>query len=733
MSSRKLADGSTRKRPIIGGGGFTPPDNVEELAEAKLKSSGITLDDARRAGIEWHNVEQTRRVTPTAWPLPSLFIPYFQPSTERLPLSVIPGAMPFYRIRALREPVPAQKDFPKYLQSNDSGCRAYFPATTEWNAVIHNVLEDVVFVEGELKALKASLEGFHAIGLGGVNSFISNLSGKKDLLPELGVFNWAHRRASIVFDNDHMASAKTIKNVNDAADMLADLLMTRGVSVYRVHLPEIEGKPKTGLDDFLVEYGGDAFQKLLETAEQFYAPPVTENALAAAFVKRNQDRLRYCQTTERWYVWTGYAWRPDKAKLVFGEIGDLCREVARRPGISKGTRTSLESSKTSAGVERFARSHAQMSVTSGIWDANDWLLGTPGGTVDLRTGKLSPPNPDDYITKLAAVAPSLKAECPLWRKFLDEITQRNRGLIRLFQQWGGCSLTGDTGVQSFLFIYGPGGNGKGVLVRTESWILGDYAKTATMTLFTSSPYDKHTTDLAMLEGARMVTASETQRGRKWDEQLLKQVTGGDEITAHYMHKDNTTFTPKFKPTITGNHKPVIETVDDAMKRRTIIVPITWQPPDGVKDLDLEKKLRAEAPGILRWLIEGCVDWQKNGLVKPKIVLDETAEYFEAADTFGQWIRECCVLDPKSRDEPASLLANHNQWLEANGMRAVDRTRFKAAVERQVGLQYKTVTGKQFVRGLRRLNPSREFKDDDGVAHGWDSPAGKRRMFEDKKS
>jgi putative DNA primase/helicase len=716
LTSRKLADSSTRKRPspILDGGGFTTPDNVEELAAAKLALSGITLDDARRAGIEWHGAARTVSVTPTAWPLPSLYIPYFQPSSERLPLSAIPGALPFYRIRTLREPVPARKDFPKYLQSTDSGCCAYFPATTEWDKVIHNGFEDIVFVEGELKALKASLVGFNAIGLGGVNSFISNRSGKKDLLPELGVFKWVQRRAYIVFDNDHAASAKTIKNVNDAADMLADLLMTLGVSVFRVHLPEIEGLTKTGLDDFLVNFGGDAFQQLLEEAEQFYAPPKTENALARAFVKRNQDRLRFCQSTGKWHLWSGCAWRPDEARLVFGEVGDLCREVARRPGIDPKTRTSLERASTSAGAERFAQSHGLMAVTSKIWDADPWRLGTPGGTVDLRTGKLSPSNPDDYITKLAAVAPDEKAHCKLWRKFLSEITQRDKELIRFFQQWYGSSLTGDTRDQAFVFIYGPGGNGKSVMNNVIRWILGNYAVTATMALFTASPQERHTTDLAMLDGARMVTAAETQRGRKWDEQLLKQMTGGDQITARFLYRDNTSFVPQFKPTIIGNHKPIIETVDDAMKRRTNIAPVTWKPPPEAKDLDLENKLRAEGPGILRWLIEGCLDWQKNGLVKPKIVLDETAEYFETADTFAQWARERCVLGPKEKDTPAMLLINHNEWLEANSERQISRTQFKASIERQAGLRYKTVNGQNVVEGIRLLDWRTELKNELGA-------------------
>ena len=510
MPSRPKPGGSTvnvEGKPIKNGGGTFPTyEDVEKLAREKLESSGITLEQAKRAGISWHGVAETKAFTPHAWDLPSLRIPYFQPTTTEkwetvmVPLSPHPGYGQFYRIRCLRDPRPLPHDFARYLQASSGVC-GYFPPTTDWGAVIHNPAVDINITEGELKALKASIEGFPTVGLGGVNSYISNKSGRKSLLPELLAIKLAARRINIVYDNDFAAKPKTIKAVNAAANDLADLLVAHGADVYRVYLPEIEGKKKTGLDDYLMEYGAEAFQALLDTAEPFFAPPLTENALALAFVERNQDKLRFCQSTGKWHRWSGYAWRPDEARLVFGEIGDLCRETARRPGVPQKLKPTLEKASTSAGVERFAQSHAWMAVTARIWNTDPMLLGTPGGTVDLRTGKLSPSNPEDYITKLAAVTPLAKAECPLWRKFLDEITQRNDQLIRFFRQWYGSSLTGDTRDQAFVFIYGPGGNGKSVMNNIIRWILADYAVTATMALFTASPQERHTTDLAMLDGS----------------------------------------------------------------------------------------------------------------------------------------------------------------------------------------------------------------------------------------
>jgi putative DNA primase/helicase len=172
------------------------------------------------------------------------------------------------------------------------------------------------------------------------------------------------------------------------------------------------------------------------------------------------------------------------------------------------------------------------------------------------------------------------------------------------------SLTGTTREHALLFIYGPGGNDKSVLLNTVSGILGDYCRTAPMDTFTASPGDRHPTDLAMLRGARLVTATETEEGRAWAESRIKQMTGGDPISARFMRQDFFTFTPQFKLTITGNHKPVLRNVDEANRRRFKTGPFLHTPPQ--PDRELEIKLRAEWPGILEWMVEGCLDWQKNG-------------------------------------------------------------------------------------------------------------------------
>jgi putative DNA primase/helicase len=162
-----------------------------------------------------------------------------------------------------------------------------------------------------------------------------------------------------------------------------------------------------------------------------------------------------------------------------------------------------------------------------------------------------------------------------------------------------------------------------------------------MDTFTASKNDRHPTDLAKLRGARIVAASETEHGHAWAEARIKALTGGDTISARFMRQDFFEYKPQFKLTVIGNHKPVLRNVDEAMRRRINIIPFIIKPE--VPDHKLEEKLLAEAPGILQWMIEGCLDWQKNGLIRPEIVQAATADYFSEQDMFGQWVEDCCEV------------------------------------------------------------------------------------------
>jgi putative DNA primase/helicase len=284
---------------------------------------------------------------------------------------------------------------------------------------------------------------------------------------------------------------------------------------------------------------------------------------------------------------------------------ETCRASAEE--FDYKTAIKIASAKTISAVESLARSDRRLAATVDQWDADPWLLNTPDGVVDLKTGILRPHRIEDYMTKITAIGPG--GNCPLFLAFLDRIMSGDHEVISYIQRVFGYGLTGEIIEHALFFWYGTGANGKSVLLSTVSGLLGDYHTAAPIETFTVSNSDRHPTDLAGLRGARLVSASETEEGRRWAEAKIKQLTGGDRIAARFMRQDFFTYQPAFKLIIAGNHKPSLRSVDEAIRRRFHLVPFAVTIPEHERDLELTKKLKAEWPGILAWIIQGCVEWQ----------------------------------------------------------------------------------------------------------------------------
>lgn len=379
-------------------------------------------------------------------------------------------------------------------------------------------------------------------------------------------------------------------------------------------------------------------------------PPPKYSDLAAAnkFCNESGGNFRYVEVMGGWQRYDKGVWSRDENHFAEAAAKKVCRHYADEANTDANLNTAqrravvmaLTKTSTIGNVLKAARSDRRVGrVTPKHFDARLDEINTPLGIVDLRTGELQDHDPLAYHTKMAAVGP-LEGKPVKWLAFLEEALGGDPELITFMQTLAGYWLTGSTDEQQFTFIWGPGGNGKGVFANAIADVMGDYSTRTPANTFAATRNEAHPEQLARLRGARLVLTTETQEGQAWDESKVKTATGGDVIAARFMGKDSFEFMPRFKLLFLGNHKPRIRNIDAAMKRRIHLVPMTVTPKTVNKKLSTE--LKAEWPQILAWAIEGAVRWYADGELKvPKAVRSATDEYFGEEDIVGQFISECC--------------------------------------------------------------------------------------------
>jgi putative DNA primase/helicase len=321
-------------------------------------------------------------------------------------------------------------------------------------------------------------------------------------------------------------------------------------------------------------------------------------------------------------------------------------------------------------------------------DRDGWILNAQSGTIDLRTGRVYANRPGDLCTKRAEVKydPRGTVSCPTWLQFLDTTFAGDAEMIAYVQRAIGYALTADTTEQCVFVLYGRGANGKSTFLKTLATILGDYSAITPTSTLMAKRFEGIPSDVARLAGVRFVCASEVGDGKRLDEELVKRMTGGERITARFMHHDWFEFEPVLKLFLAVNHKPTIFGDDEGIWRRIHLWPFTVSIAEDDQDKRLSEKLLAERPGILAWAVQGCLEWQRSGLQPPEAVRQATRDYRAEYDSLGRFWEDRCQAQPKSITASAALIKVYEAWCQENGERQQSARRLGAYLREQQGCQ-----------------------------------------------
>ena len=537
----------------------------------------------------------------------------------------------------------------------------------------------IVFAEGWADALLAIEAGYYATASsGGASCF------KDEWLPL-----FKGKTVHICMDCDK-AGVK-------AAKRAADRISTVAKEVRIVDLPyEITEDHGKDLKDYLQEYSKDDFLALIKNTPVYEADqkddnegkltdnilstnrpllsfPWTDSGAAEMLAELHGDKLRYCYG-KGWLYYNGKCWDKRRGEAM---ARTFCKKSARtlrkealgaksakeRKAIEKYAHILEQSHKITATLKE-AQHTAPFESYPDDYDSDNWAFNVQNGTVDLRTGKLQPHTPTDLITYCAPVNHDENAKCPLWEKTLLEIFEDNGILVSYLQRCLGMCLTGDVREQILLVFYGIGRNGKNVVVDTHSGMMGDYACEAATTLLTSrSGFDEHPTEIADLCGRRLVIACETQKDGKLKADTVKRLTGNARLKARFMKKDFFEFDRTFKIILCTNHRPEIPENTIAIWERLKVVPFNRVFAEAEQDKLLLNKLKTEWPGILNWMVRGCLDWQKNGLQEPEEVGEATWEYQESQNPLDDFFDQCCKFNAFSVTPVGILKERFAEWNE----------------------------------------------------------------------
>jgi putative DNA primase/helicase len=480
------------------------------------------------------------------------------------------------------------------------------------------------------------------------------------------------------------------------ADAIARTLVGFAASVKVIDLPGLSAK--ADVTDFINIHGSEKARRLLnELAENI---PEYESSSVGTEVAIQQnltdmgnagrmaafcgDSVRYCNQLG-WLVYDGKRWIRDEmsrlqtfaketVRRMYEDAAGMADEDGRRALAAFALK--CESLSRIQAMLALLPSEPGISVSHDVFDRDKMLFNVRNGTIDLRKGDLRPHSKADLITKLSPVNYDPDATCPRWSRFIFEIMAGDEELVRFLQRLMGYSLTGETREQVWVFFWGKGENGKGTFLEAIAHVLGDYAVNTPPETFLEIPGSAVRNDLARLRGARLITASEPDGKRKFDPGTLKTFTGQDPITCRFLHKEFFEFQPEGKLIFSANQRPAVRDTSHGFWRRVILVPFSRTFTGSEKDANLRETLKAEASGILNWLIEGCLQWQAEGLNPPAAVRDAVEEYRTETDVLAEFLETYCEIDESKSIPVSELYPAYSTYCDENKIRkGLSRQRF----------------------------------------------------------
>lgn len=708
-----------------------------------LAKSGITPELAERAGLYRVNSADGAALVGrigARGDFAGIVFPYRWPGN--------PGA----RANRLRRDHPDMETYKgrprergKYMAAPGDANKLYFDPTIT-PAQLTSTSLPLVITEGEKKALALAVLASHgvasprfcSVGLPGVWNW-KGTDGKtngpngeridtKGPIPDLDRIEFHGRTVSILFD----ANVATNSSVTAARTQLALELTGRGAKVMIIDLPFSEGV--NGIDDYLGLQGPEIALRLFDEArpfdpkEQLSKLNHTDYGNEQAFAMLFGNEFLYCCTTKEWLQYDGVKmWRRDKLNVIDRRMLDVARErreaAALLPEIDSNgeplrkkalaAALKLQNIRVRQSAIDSARSNPRFARQAEDFDRNDYLFGCLNGVVDLWTGIFRPGRREDMLTKASGVQFDETAQCERWLQFLSEIFEGNAELIEFMQRSVGYSMLGLTREEVFFILHGTGRNGKGVFLRVLIALLGDYGfSTDISTLIADKGTSKRPrNDIAAMAGRRFVCAQESREGAHLDEALIKSLTGGDIITARFLHREFFTFRPTWKIWLATNHRPEIRGSDVGIWSRPKLIPFGVNF-EGREDRNLKDALLqpAELSGILNWAIEGCRMYLKDGLRYPEAVTSATRQYRADSDVIGRFIEEECVSGFGSV-WANELYKSFSKWASDVGEPAMSEKAFSLRMkERGMGKHRLSKGMKYMTIALRAQSGSGDFED-----------------------